>query len=248
MRGLENQSVGEIAEKWEEAIPLFEKMKIDYCCAGHRSLKEACALAGVPLKETVNALEKFREDSGRAGKFVNWNTKTIVELIDYIAEKHHVYTRGVLSRLKGLSRKVARNHRKDYPELAPLDSLLRKMSNGLEEHMAKEEVEVFSFIKQFHEGEAKGKPLGNPMTRGTRLSNALRILVWEHGMAQEEFEEINRLTNQLTPPENACPSLRSLYAILQELGEDLMKHINLEQDFLFSRITALADRNLKPLG
>jgi regulator of cell morphogenesis and NO signaling len=243
MNHLENQSVGEIAEKWEGAIHALDKLGIDYCCAGHLSLKEACALANVPLDKALEAVEKIREGSRRAEQSTDWNKKTIVELIDYILEKHHVYTRAQLPRLKGLCRKVSHVHRKEHPELVELEILVKKMSKGLEVHMAKEETEVFGFVKQFQEAEAKGKPTGDPMTKGARLSSALRILVWEHGMAQEEFDQVNRLTNRLTPPENACQSHQTLYAGLRELEEDLMRHIQLEQDFLFNRIAELADRD-----
>jgi len=33
--------VGEIASRLREAIPLFEDMRIDYCCGGKRPLEDA---------------------------------------------------------------------------------------------------------------------------------------------------------------------------------------------------------------
>jgi len=42
------------------------------------------------------------------------------------------------------------------------------------------------------------------------------------------------LTQQITPPANACNTWRALYSGLDEFVRDLMQHIHLENNVLFS--------------
>jgi regulator of cell morphogenesis and NO signaling len=51
---------------------------------------------------------------------------------------------------------------------------------------------------------------------------------------------IRRLTHDLTPPDHACGSWRSLYGGTGALLEDLAAHIALENDVLFPRFEPAA--------
>ena len=54
-------SIGFIATELEEAIPYFEKWKMDYTGNGSLTLKEACDRTGASVEEamaTLQALEK----------------------------------------------------------------------------------------------------------------------------------------------------------------------------------------------
>ena len=46
-----NKTVRELALEIPGATRVFEKMGIDYCCGGKRSLADACAIAGVEFKD-----------------------------------------------------------------------------------------------------------------------------------------------------------------------------------------------------
>ena len=46
-----NTTVSELALEMPAATRVFEKMGIDYCCGGQRSLADACANAGVEFKD-----------------------------------------------------------------------------------------------------------------------------------------------------------------------------------------------------
>ncbi|MPT32894.1 MAG: iron-sulfur cluster repair di-iron protein, partial [Chryseobacterium sp.] len=58
------------------------------------------------------------------------------------------------------------------------------------------------------------------------------------------FDKIATLTNQYTPPADACNTYKVTYAMLQEFENDLHKHIHLENNILFPKaITLEADFN-----
>ena len=50
-------TVGEIAAEIPGATREFEKLGIDYCCGGSRTLGEACAAANIPFDDVVSRLE-----------------------------------------------------------------------------------------------------------------------------------------------------------------------------------------------
>ena len=57
----------------------------------------------------------------------------------------------------------------------------------------------------------------------------------EHGNA---LERLAALTNDITPPANACNTWRALYRGLEEMRSDLMQHIHLENNVLFRNAEA----------
>ena len=67
--------VADIVTKYPETRTVFERMSIDYCCGGNKSLMEACQKAKVSLPEIIEKLQKAIEGSknnnrpnGRLGK------------------------------------------------------------------------------------------------------------------------------------------------------------------------------------
>jgi regulator of cell morphogenesis and NO signaling len=61
----------------------------------------------------------------------------------------------------------------------------------------------------------------------------------EHETAGDIFKEIAELSNNYTPPEEACNTFRALYASLEEFQTDLHLHIHLENNILFPKSIAL---------
>jgi regulator of cell morphogenesis and NO signaling len=102
------KTVREYAVETPHAARVFEKLKIDYCCGGGRPLGEAARLAGVPLDEVERLLEQAKDISGEVP--AGAPSGTLTELIDYILDKHHAFTRDEMERLDALAGKVALNH------------------------------------------------------------------------------------------------------------------------------------------
>lgn len=53
------------------------------------------------------------------------------------------------------------------------------------------------------------------------------------------FKTIARLSNNYTPPEEACNTFRALYTALDEFEQDLHQHIHLENNILHPKASAL---------
>ncbi|CAM4233055.1 hemerythrin domain-containing protein [Geobacillus stearothermophilus] len=70
------------------------------------------------------------------------------------------------------------------------------------------------------------------------VERAIRELVNEHDAAGDLMKEIREITNDFTPPEDACGTYRLVYNRLAALEDDLFTHIHLENNILFPRVLA----------
>lgn len=70
---------------------------------------------------------------------------------------------------------------------------------------------------------------------GPGIEHPIAVMRADHDDHAENIALIRRLTCDLTPPEHACGSWRSLYGGLSALLDELAAHIALENDVLFPR-------------
>ena len=71
--------------------------------------------------------------------------------------------------------------------------------------------------------------------RGPMAAMPISVMESEHDEAGRDLEDIQKLTNNLTPPEGACNTWLTLYAGLKTFSADLMEHVHLENNILFPR-------------
>ena len=64
------------------------------------------------------------------------------------------------------------------------------------------------------------------------------MMRFEHDQHGEALAKLEALTNNITPPTNACNTWRALYVGLAAFREDLMQHIHLENNILFEGLAA----------
>ena len=110
MQELTTKTIREIAVELPVTTRIFEEFKIDYCCGGRKPFAEACAAAGVEPQIVPEKIERALESFGNSREFDYLEMKTASELIDYIVEKRHVFTKKEIARLTDLMEKVCRRH------------------------------------------------------------------------------------------------------------------------------------------
>jgi regulator of cell morphogenesis and NO signaling len=64
----------------------------------------------------------------------------------------------------------------------------------------------------------------------------------EHEEEGQRQEKIRQLTNDYTPPADACGSLKLTYALLKQFKDDLHEHIHLENNLIFPRALEIESR------
>ena len=141
-------------------------------------------------------------------------------MIDHILTRYHEMHREDLASLMPLADRVERVHADDPDAPTGLAAAIRTLAGEMEDHMMKEEMILFPAMR------AGGGP---------GIEHPIAVMRADHDDHAENIALIRRLTCDLTPPEHACGSWRSLYGGLSALFDDLAAHIALENDVLFPR-------------
>lgn len=219
------------------ALRFFEKVKIDYCCGGERTLEEACAARGLSVETVLRSLDEMQKTKANSEEFTNWKSLPLSQLTRHIVDRHHAYTREQLALLGPLLEKVKSVHAERHSELIRLQSFFQALEEDLTMHMAKEERVLFPYIEEMEAAAQAHLPLPVPLF-GT-VQNPIRMMLLEHDAAAGILSEIREATQDFALPEDVCLSFQSLYRELQALEQDLHQHIHLENNVLFPRAAQL---------
>jgi regulator of cell morphogenesis and NO signaling len=230
------ETVGKIAAKTPATTREFEKLGIDYCCGGNRTLAEACADAKVNIDAVIAQLEKSATPPGSPADR-DWRCESLADLIGHITTKHHTFVRSECPRIEALAAKVASVHGKNHPELLLVQEQFSSLAEELRIHLMKEEQILFPHVLRLEECALSGDPLP-PAMFGTVL-NPIRMMMQEHDGAGDILRSLRSVTNGYTVPDDACISYRTLFDALRGFEADLHQHIHLENNVLFPRVTEM---------
>ena len=233
-------TVGEIAAEVPSCTREFEKLGIDYCCGGNRTLDQACVEAKLPIDEVLERLKKSAEAANQTDSTENWQQAPLADLIANINATHHVFVRSECPRIVALTEKVAGVHGKNHPELLQVQELFAALSEELAVHLMKDEQILFPYVLLMEENVVAGEP-APPAMFGT-VMNPIGMMMREHDGAGEALRALRTATNDYTIPEDACISYRTLYQALQGFEADLHQHIHKENNILFPRAAAMETR------
>ena len=211
------QAIGQIAVQLPGSTAIFRRLKLDFCCGGQVSLREAATQKSLDVDAVMAELSQLQRSSSLPG------VTSPTELIDHILERYHAVHREQLPELIRMARRVEAVHR-DSPDVpVGLAAHLEAMEAELLEHMEKEETVLFPMLKAG----------GTPMVR-----HPIGVMRDEHTNHGEQLERLMALSHDATPPAGACNTWRALYAGIAQLSDDLINHIHLENNVLFPQFEA----------
>jgi regulator of cell morphogenesis and NO signaling len=225
-----SKTVREFAIELPNATRVFEELGIDYCCGGKRPLAEACTVAGVNIERVITSLELAAKAGSSDGDCKIYQKSSLKELISYILDKHHVFTRKEIERLKLLLAKVCLAHGQMHPELFHLQSVFSELASELEVHMHKEEQVLFPYIIRLEDARSLGSV---PVAPFGTIRNPIRVMSMEHDAAGDLLRKMRDVSSDYTVPPNVCLSYQTLYGAMKEFEADLHQHIHLENNLLF---------------
>lgn len=228
-------TIGEIVAEDFRTAAVFSKYGIDFCCKGHRTIEEVCEKKNIPPDQLLNILnEAMAGTNGQNIDYASWPSDL---LIDYIEKKHHRYVEEKTPVLRQFLDKLCKVHGERHPELFKVNELFMLSAGDLASHMKKEELILFPFVRQMVHAKEDGRPIHAP--HFSTVENPIAMMKHEHEAEGERFEQIAEITNQYTPPADACNTYRVTYAMLKEFEQDLHTHIHLENNILFPRAIAM---------
>ncbi|EMT45762.1 iron-sulfur cluster repair di-iron protein [Anoxybacillus flavithermus] len=220
-------TVGEIVALFPKASDLFKTYKIDFCCGGNRPLCDVLTEKQLEVDVILQQLQSMYEKSLEKVE-KNWLDVPHTELIEHIIQTHHQFLLEELPKLTPYVTKVARVHGPTQPHLIQVHQLFHELKIELEQHLMKEEKDVFPLIIQFEK---------HPTEENRQMMiRAIEELMAEHEHAGDIIKNIREITNDFTPPVDACGTYRLVYNRLEALEDDLFTHIHLENNILFPRI------------
>jgi len=235
------KTVRELALENPAATRVFEKLGIDYCCGGNRSLEEACRAANLPMDEVLDSLEVAEQSARAVQKDHNWPTELLADLIAHIINTHHKYTREEIARLGPLFDKVCSVHGKNYPELLQIRATFQGLAQELTMHMMKEEMVLFPYIVRMEESVIQKEPV-LPSPFGS-VQNPISMMEHEHDAAGDALRAMRGASGGYAAPPDACISYQTLYKALATFEADLHQHIHLENNILFPRAIEMERRH-----
>ncbi|SEG03226.1 iron-sulfur cluster repair di-iron protein [Flavobacterium urumqiense] len=229
METLEKITIGEYVAKDFRTAAIFSKYGIDFCCKGNRTIEEACEKKGVDtdqLMNQINTVLATKNDSA-----IDFKTWPLDLLADYIEKTHHRYVEEKTQILLPFLDKLCKVHGANHPELFEINELFIGCAGELAQHMKKEELMLFPFIKKMAKAALAEEQIAKPQF-GT-VKNPIAMMMQEHETEGDRFVKIAALTNNYTPPADGCSTFRVTYAMLADFEQDLHKHIHLENNILF---------------
>lgn len=222
-------TIAAIVLEHPECAAIFQSYRIDFCCQGNVSVEEAAERRGVALDELVADLEgaiAARSGAGAAGK--EPQKLPAPSMIAHIISTHHDYLRDALPFVKNLANKVARVHGEHNARLVELNEVVEKLAASLTEHMDEEEQVLFPTLMSKSPDPAV-------------LQEEFATMEAEHLAVGKLLEQMRDATEDYALPEWACTSYRTLFAELEAIEGDTLRHVHLETHALmpqFMGVTA----------
>lgn len=141
-------------------------------------------------------------------------------LVHHIVRRFHDGHRQQLPELIQMARRVEYVHQGHAKCPQGLAEVLEAHLQEMESHMLKEEQVLFPMLANGMNESARG-----PIT----------VMMFEHEQHFDAIERINALTHDLILPDGACNTWRRLYEGLRHYAQELIQHIQIENDVLFAQ-------------
>lgn len=235
-----DQSVGAWVTADYRLAALFERHGIDFCCGGDKPLSLACAEQGVGLGRLLDEARQVTASAESSEQYDHWSLDF---LADYIVNQFHAANRQTMPQIADYAATVAQVHGDVHPETIAIANLWPQVQGEMGMHMQREELLVFPYIKRLARSQQEGTA-PKPLPSGS-LSELLDKLDAEHDATGDALAELARLSGGYTPPADACPTYRTLYALLSQFDAATKKHVHLENNILFPKAMRLEETLLQ---
>ncbi len=225
-----NDLIGEIVAKDFRTAAIFKKYKIDFCCKGGRTIEEACTSKNIDLNSIYSEIENLPKNDGGS---IDYNSWPLDLLADYVEKTHHRYVEEKTPIILQFLNKLCKVHGNAHPELFEINELFDASAKDLGAHLKKEELILFPFIKNMVKTKIQGDAM--PQSSFGTVENPVNMMKHEHTVEGERLRRIGELTNEYTPPADACNTYKVTFAMLEEFENDLHQHIHIENNILFPK-------------
>ena len=225
-------TVSDIVRSDYRTADVFRRHNINYCCAGHITVKDACDSLKLNYDDIREELEKATLNI-QLPNTLQFNEWKLDFLVDYIINVHHAYLFQAIPELDSALDSFMSSHLKQFPYLSKIHQIFHELIEILVRHNRHEEAVIFSYIKQLDRAYSRKESYGSLFVR--TLRKPLDNIESEHKKIGELLLRLRAATNNYTFPANACTNHQVLFRKLQEFHNDLVQHKHLENNILFPK-------------
>ncbi len=225
---MKDKTVAQIVASDMRTATIFKKYGIDFCCGGGKPVAEACKGKGVEALTIFKEIEVL--DAAMAD--TNFDKMELDVLANHILTTHHKYVKETTPIIIEFANKVAKVHGHAQPETIEIAKLFNEVAIELQQHLMKEEGILFPHIINLAVANRSNEEITIPFGS---VQNPIRMMELEHDSAGDIFKEIEKLSDNFTPPPFACNTYKALYHHLKVYQDDLHIHIHLENNILFPK-------------
>jgi regulator of cell morphogenesis and NO signaling len=239
-----SSKIGEIIAFAPSAIGVFEQLGIDCYRVAGRPLHEFCSGRGVSSQSLLDRV-KDAEAAACADRLQrNWVELPLSSLIEHIVQRHHQFTRDILSEMHRRSEAFCERHRRTQPEIARLQKHLRLLERELTMHLRKEEETVFPHIRALEDG-PQSEPSTSIFFASVRrpVGALMSVMADEHDLTDKLLERLREASLNLDVLQ---VSFGNFPELVQSLKRDLLVHSCLEDFILFPRAGVLEESQCAP--
>jgi regulator of cell morphogenesis and NO signaling len=222
------ESVGDIVQRLPAAASVLERLGIDYCCGGGRSLAAAAADRGLDPATVAVMLEAIGEGATQDHAVPSGS---LAELSRHIVETHHEPLRADLPRIGRLVATVVRVHGPADPSLHEVERGFTAMKDEMVEHIAVEERDLFPLAETL-DGDGERPAAVDPAL--------LALLEDDHDGVGTALRTLRELCGGYREDAAYCGTHRALLRSLDELEREMHRHVHEENNILFPRMRARA--------
>jgi regulator of cell morphogenesis and NO signaling len=232
-----NSFVADIVRQDYRTAEVFRKYDIDFCCGGKWALGMVCEMQGLDF----DSVKKDLEDSVRniqLSNSIRYTEWSIDFLTEYIVNVHHQYLKNALPKIKEHLHHFIADHGENYPLLKEVLKQFNYLNKDILPHLQQEEQILFPYIRQIAHAYDSKETYASLLVRTLRKP-VEEVMQHEHDTVSKTLHRLRELTDDYSPPTDACNSHRVAFSLLKELDNDLVQHIYLENEILFPKAIAM---------
>jgi regulator of cell morphogenesis and NO signaling len=224
---------------------IFEHYGIDYAFSGYRTIEEACKEKCLNPYEIAAEISQFIEKYNSSPKM--FDILELDNLIDYIINNHHSFTRTNLPHILQRVDKELGSNGDEKPVLNKARQNIEKLMKLLDVNYIREERTLFPLIKTLVETKrTKAKLPPKTMGKFDSVCIPIDVVLKEHRSLSQVLNSLRRVTGNYTLKEGSDAAYEEIYNDLNEFEKDIHMHVHLENNILFPKAAGL-EKELREL-
>lgn len=225
--------VSDIVSSDYRTASVFRKYGIEFCCGGKWPLNQVCESKGLNVELIISELDSITRTIQVSNylTFADWDIDFI---IDYIINIHHESLKKALPEIQEQLKDFVEEHSGKYNGLVELKHVFDKLLKEMLPHLMQEEEIIFPYIRQIAHAYKSNESYASLLVRTLRKP-VESVMKHEHETTGKILRRMRELSNNYTPPPDACVKHKVVFSVLKDLDNDLAQHLHLENNILFPK-------------